>query len=456
MLRKIFIFLTFIFLAVLGYFSYKLFREKEIVINSLIDAVPFDASIIFEVNRPELLLDIISKPPDEAEGFFNIPFIHDPLEKLKVLDSIASKYPDVKSMLLRPHSIIISGHPIGKDHLEMVYYIKLSNEKEFQAFDEVIQNIIQGKGNLSEHKYEDAKICDVTIFNRKSGGYSYTYYRGMLVFSSSPMLIEEVIRQSKSSLSIRMKDGLETILKTSGKSSPFNIYLNFEYFPRLSLSFINSRFKEDLESVSKFAHWVELDCNIQKNAIILNGFSSAEGTNGFLSDIFKDQQPFNLTLPNLLPSGSKSFFSLGISDYEKFRENFSAYQQKTLQTASFNKNLSGFDKSNGTNLANDFKKIFDKEICFSYYPINNDTFTNNIFTIIKTRSNSDAKQFLNSILEKHHKSLATTLEMPRPLISLHTNFYNTSFANIPELLFGKLFSLSNNKYCTISDNYIIF
>lgn len=220
MLRKILIFSTFLFIAILSYFSYKLFREKEIVVNSLIDAVPFDASVIFEINRPELLLDIISKPPVDGESFFNMPFIHNPLEKLRFLDSMLSKYPDVKSMLIRPHAILISGHPVGKDHLEMVYYLKLNNEKEFRSFNEVIENSIQAKGNITEHKYEDAVIFDVSIFNRKSGEYSYAYYRGMMILSSSPMLIEEVIRQSKSNISIRTKDGLETILRTSGKSSP--------------------------------------------------------------------------------------------------------------------------------------------------------------------------------------------------------------------------------------------
>jgi hypothetical protein len=458
MLRKIPIFLTLLLIALLGYFSYKLFREKEISVNSLIDAIPFDATVIFEVNRPELLFNLIHKPPIDAGSFFNIPFVRNPLEKLKLLDSLASKDPKVKSILLRPHSIAISGHPVGKNNLEMVYYLKLNNEKEFGAIDKVIQNSVQAKGNITQHKYEDARIYDVSIFNRKSAGFSYCYYRGMFVLSNSPILVEEVIRQSKSNVSIRTKAGLQTILRTAGKSSPFNIYLNFDYFPTLASNFIHSRFRSDLQAISKFAHWVELDCNVSSDAIILNGFSSAENSNGLLADIFKDQESFKLTLPNLLPSGSKGFFALGISDYEKFHVNYSLYQQKNETNREFDKNLIAYQKAFGIDIISDFKKIFDKEIAFCYNPASGDSLSYNIFTIIKTKSNSDAKEFIATNIEKYTKNLdsmpnSTAKTKPHPL---SVNILNTSFANIPQLLFGKLFSLNKNSYCVVADNYIIF
>lgn len=449
MLRKVLIFFTLLLIAFIGYFSYKLLRDNEVAVNSLIDAIPVDASLIIEINRPELLFDIIYSPPIDAGSFLSIPFIKDPLEKLKTIDSVASQNKLVKSVIRRPHAALISGHQVGKDELEMIFYLKLNSEVEFESIQKIIRQNIQGKGNISYHNYDDARIYDVIISNRRSGGFSFAFYRGMLVISKSSILIEEVIRQSKTGTSILSKAGLGTVMKTAGKSSPFNIYINFDYFPSLALNFIHSRFRKELEAISKFAHWIELDFNIDNNAIVLNGFSSAENTNGFLSDIFKDQEPFNLLLPGLLPSGTKSFFAIGISDYSKFRLNFSEYQKNNLTNPDFEKNLQAFKQSFGTNLDTEFIKAFDNEVCFTFYPGSSENLQPNIFTVIKTKGNSEARQFLNQISTAVEKRKTDSLE-------INLTIYNTSSFNIPKLLFGNIFAMNNNSYCTITENYLIF
>jgi hypothetical protein len=402
-----------------------------------------------EINRPDVLFDIIYSPPIDAETFFNIPFIKDPLDKLKTIDSVASQDKLAKSAIRRPHSAIISGHQVGKDELTMIYYLKLNSEEEFVSIQEIIRQNIQGKGNISHHNYDDARIYDVIIFNRKSGGFSYAFYKGMLVLSKSSILIEEVIRQAKSGSSIQSKAGLETVMKTAGRSFPFNIYINFDYFPSLALNFIHSRFRNELDAISRFAHWIELDFNIDNNAIVLNGFSTAENTNGFLSDIFKDQEPLNLLLPGLLPAGTKSFFAIGISDYPKFRSNFSEYQKNNLKNPDFEKNLRDFKQGIGTDLEAEFLKAFDSELCFSFYPGNSENLQANVFTVIKTKGNREARQFLNQISTVFEKGETDSLE-------INFSIYNTSAFNIPKLLFGNIFAMNKNSFCTIIENYLIF
>lgn len=444
MWRKVLTFFTILLIVFLAYFSYKLLKEKEVAVNALIDAIPFDASLIIEINRPEIVFDIVINPPIDAESFLGIPFIRDPLLKLRIIDSIASQNEKVVKILKRPHSALISGHQIGKDKIELVYYIKLNNEKEYAPIDDIIRENIRAKGNISQHNYEKAKINDVTIFNKKSGGFSYTYYRGMVILSKSSILLEEVIRQTKSQTSIRTKAGLETVMKTAGKSSPFNVYINFDFFPTLALNFIHSRFRPELEAISRFAHWIELDCNIDDNSIILNGFSSAENTNGFLSDIFKDQEPLILSLPGLLPSETESFFALGISDYPKFISNFSDYQRKNLTNPDFERKLIDYRNETGIDLTTEFTKVFDEEVCFSYYPANNETLQANIFTVIKTKGSNEAKQFVNEVATKTEKNVSDS-----------AGIYSTKH-NIPGLLFGNVFGLNKNSFCTYIENYIVF
>lgn len=445
-MRKVIIFFTILLIAFLGYFSYKLLEEKEIAVNSLIDAVPFDATTIVEINRPELLFNIIYNPPIDAESFLSIPYIKNPMEKLKAIDSIASENQKVRSFLRRPHSSVISGHQVGKDELEWIFYLKLNSKDEFPLIDELIRKNVRAKGNISRHTYEDAHINDVSIFNRKSGGFSYTYYQGMIILSKSSILVEEVIRQSRTGISIKKKAGLETVMKTAGKSTPFNLYVNFDYFPEIALNFIHPRFKPELQAVGKFAHWIELDFNIDRNAIVLNGFSTVENTTGFLSDIFREQEPVEPVLPGLLPSGTQSFFSMAITDYAKFRVNFSDYQKKNLPNPDFDQNLMAFKKSEGFDLETEFIKAFDDEICMAYYPVIEEALENNIFTVIKTKGNPEARQFITQV------SPAPVQNTGDP----QSTVYHIPSYNIPRLLFGNIFGLNKNSHCIISDNFIIF
>lgn len=446
MLRKFLIFFTILLIAFLGYFSYKLLREKEITVNSIIDAIPVDASVIIEINRPQVLIDFVKNPIIDAGSFFSIPLIRDLLDGIKDVDSFTSKSKEAGQALMRPHSSIISCHPVGKDEFEYIYYLKLEEDKEFKAFDRLIKQSIQGKGNLSVHNYDDAQIADVTISNSKSAGFSYVYYRGLFVLSKSSILLEEVIRQTKSSVSIRSNPGLETVLRTSGKGSPFNIYINFDHFPTLALNLIHSRFKPDLNAISRFAHWIELDCNINNNAIVLNGFASTENANGFLSDIFEGQEPVNLMLPGLLPAETKSFFALGISNFNKFCTNFANYQAKNDEHPDYEKSLHNYKKETGMDLASEFSKIFDQELCFAFCPGAADTISNNIFTIIRTKGAAEAKEFIASCSANSIDESSTT---PGKKVFVLNK-------NIPKLLFGNIFTLNDNRLCIVTDNYLIF
>ncbi|NJO68388.1 MAG: hypothetical protein HC830_03140, partial [Bacteroidetes bacterium] len=447
--EKTFNFFTILLIAFLSYFSYKLLRENEVVVSSLLDAIPVDASFILEINRPQVLFEIINAPPIDAESFFNIPFIRDPLLRLKTIDSVTSEVKEVRSILRRPRSAMISGHPVRKDQLEYVYYLKLDNAEEYEAIDRLIRKDVQPKGNISGHNYEDARIRDVSIFNRQSEAFSYVYYRGMFIMSHSSILLEEVIRQTKSTVSIRTKAGLETLLKTAGKSSPFNIYINFEYFPTLALNIIHSRFKPELNAMAKFAHWIELDCNVNDNAIVFTGFSASDDTNGFLSDIFKDQEPFHLLLPGLLPASTKSFFALGISDYNKFRLNFTDYQRKYHTNPDFNTNLENYRKQTGTDLAAEFIKAFDNELSFAFSPSPGDTLSNNVFTIIRAKGTDEARTFIELCSD------TVTSQERNTGTEIKSRIYALK-SNIPRLLFGNIFNLNNNLLCVISDNYMIF
>jgi hypothetical protein len=453
MMRKFLTFFTILLIVFLAYFSYKLLKEKEVAVNSLIDAVPFDANLIIEINRPELLMDILYEPPIDAESFLSIPFINEPLESLRAVDSLTSLDKVARAAIRRPHSAIISGHQVGKGKIEFIYYLKLDDDKEIKTFDKIIKKNTQGRGNISQHSYEDARISDVSFSRSKSAGFSYTYYQGILALSKSSMLVEEVVRQLRSNTSIRSKAGLETVLRTAGKSSPFNIYINFDFFPNLASLLIHKKFQPELEAISKFAHWVELDFNVNNNAIILNGFSSTENATGFLSDIFKDQEPLNLILPGLLPSKTKSFFALGISDYEKFKLNFSEYQREQEDNPDFLRNMNNYGRKTGIDLEKEFTAAFDQEVCFVYYPSSGNSLTNNIITVIKTKGNNEAKGFVETITQEN-------TELPDSLKStekeLSGTFYNVADYNIPKLLFGNIFGLNKNSFCTISDNYIIF
>ncbi len=181
-----------------------------------------------------------------------LPLFDEVDQRLRFIDSLNRIYPQINRLLSGQHTILLSGHPTGRDENQYVYYVRVNEENDFKQFDNLIHGL-EGKSlEYFTRKYEGVAIHDISFAVKRSENFSYAWSHGLLILSKSSILLEKVIRQLSAQESLLDKPGLNEIIKTAGKTSVANFYLNFEYFPTVALKLIQVKYRQQLQFIKHF------------------------------------------------------------------------------------------------------------------------------------------------------------------------------------------------------------
>lgn len=451
---SLFIAAFFIFLI----FVYFYFKKQDTKIYSTINAVPNNSSLIIESNDFEGLINEINKENIIINETVKIPAIKKIKNFTLFLDSLFDNNDEVLK-LIKEKQIIISSHILGTNSVEFLYLLGLKNSFEGKNAIKITKEILQNKGVVSVRDYNDTKVFKVSLHKNKTDKDVYFSYKGgIFIMSVSPILVENSLRQIDTKYSLANSPDFKRIAKTAGKNVKANIYINYKTFPKLVSLFLNNKYKNQISSFTNFANWSELDANFKKKSILLNGFSySNDSLNNYLN-IFLRQKSQTIETTSIFPENTSCFINLGISDINLFFDDYKKYLDKNQDLSSYNKQLSQINKEYNIDLQNVFSSFFDNEIAVVY--TDNVDLNNNVFVVVKTKSKSQAKDEMFKILTRYSK------KKNQQLSRLTFNYkideeksykiYETPVKNLPEKLFGNIFSSSQAGYFTFIDNFLIF
>jgi hypothetical protein len=434
-------------------------KETEPIVDSIFRAVPLDAALIVDIkNFEEFQSNLISDNQlwNELSG---LPIINKFNNQLRIIDSVRRSNQILKTLLQQNHSVLITGHPSGKDDIQLIYYLKIANEKDFRQIDKLIKSFENSSIEYSSHNYEHTTIRDIVFAEKKNENFSYAWSHGILILSHSSIMVEDAIRQLLASESILQQKGMSEIVKTAGKNALANFYLNFQYFPRLGLKMIHPKFSEELNFIKNFGNWLELDLNLKSDMLILNGFSFTDESSPGFEFLFKKQKPQKLEIFNTIPAQVSTFAAFGISSLDLYLKNYQLFLESHSKDRSFKSSLQTLKNDYSIDLIKSFSDIFDKEAGIAFIEGREDTLANKAFSIIRTKNKEDAEDMLNSFISEYllknnsHENLV--LETAGDNNS-KLKIWQLPFGNIPALLFGQMFSANKNAYCTLVNNYIIF
>ena len=434
-------------------------RENETVADSLYKAVPLDAAVMIEVkNYDEFHQNLIVGNP-LWEEISNLPLFNKLKVQVDLLDSLRKSAEPLNLLLSQKQSVLISGHPTGKDDIQLIFYFRLTSDKDFRQLNKLI---LESKGSRFEHAtrtYEQAEIHDISFPEHKYNSFSYTHCNGIVMVCQSAILLEDAIRQLGSTESILNNHELTETMKTAGKNSMLNIYVNFDQFPRIGLKLIHPKYRKSVDFVKKFGKWIELDLNPKPGTLIFNGFSFTNSTNPGIESLFKNQKPLKLDIFSKIPTGTNSFAAIGISDIDQYLEDYSLFQEAQGNLQEYKGKLGALKTDFNIDLIGSLHSTFEQEIGTVFLGENEDSIVNQSFTVMRTKGGDEAHKMLYDFITEYANKSGI------PLASLATEYkkndqtrkiYSLPFGNIPELVFGRMFSTGDNKVCTVIDNYIIF
>ncbi|MCK4662390.1 MAG: hypothetical protein KAT68_05970 [Bacteroidales bacterium] len=444
------------FLIIIAFFGtlvygYYFIKKINTPVQTAINAVPVNSAIIIEINNLRNIFDEINENNQIWNELKHLPKIFEIDNNLTYFDSIISNNEKAHD-ILKNKQVIISGHLLGKQKIEYLYLISLKNIYEETLFKKLISGLIPKNANLSKRQYNKVSIYKAEIQKGKNRiEFYYAFSKGVFITAYSSILIEEAIRQLDIKNSLMLKENFINVSKTAGKNVFGNIYINFKSFQKFISIILNDNYKNYISSYTNFADWMELDVNLKKDAVLLNGFSSFN-EHDYLN-VFIQQEPQKIDFYKLLPLNTSTFIALGINNYLAYCENYNQFLKKSNKLKYHKSEKQKIKQKFNIDIQEWFNLFFENEVALVYTNDINQELGQNSYVIINTKSKSLAKKGLLKLVKTNNKQQVYNYKIDEETIFLINKF---PVNNLPEILFGNLFSNFESDYYTFIDNYIVF
>lgn len=433
-----------------GIYWFTYTKEVRTPVSSGINAIPVNAAIIFESKQAKNTWKKLSQTNIMWEELLGTQTFATLNLQTKYIDSILQMNPEV-AKLLDDHSLFISAHPAGASSFDFLFVYSLPNLTYQSELEEFLLKLNNGR-ELIYQNYDDAEIGKINAVGKDS--LSFSFVNGILMLSTKQMLVEDGIRQLRSSLSLSKDKNFSKVLTTAGKKVDANIYINYKTFPSVLSHFIFPTYKNDLDAISDFANCSGWDVTVKPNALMLNGFTYANDSvpSNYLN-VFNKQKPQSIELTKILPSKTALMIFYGISNVKAFHQDHKNYLSAKLLLQSHDLALQNINKKYKINIEQKMSDWVDNEIALVVTEPASEDFTFNTFGVFHSNNINDAIKTLDELSDSvnnvNEEKYDTTIFRDHTINKLNINEL------IPKL-FGKQFSHLKNCFYTSVDDYIIF
>jgi hypothetical protein len=438
-----------IFLAA-GYWYF--YKKTETPEANLYQAIPVDAALIVEIRN----YDAFCLNLQPAVRKIKIPLLDSLSKQLLRVELWRKACPEIQGLFSQKNSVLASFHLLGEGEMDVLYYFRCQNDQNIRKIAGFINETQTQVYELQSRKYENTSIY--TVVHRTSQQVlSFACINGVVVAGRSCMLIEKAIRQLGCAESVLQVKGLGEIVKTAGKNSLANIYINFDQLPAIAKKMVVPAYSDKLWFMRNFGSWMELDLFAKPDIFVLNGFTFPNPVKPGMDVLFRNQKPIHLEITAKIPEAVNTFMVLGISDLNKYFEDYNQFGAEDRRGRVF---LDSLIRNYDIDLEQVFQNIFEDEACVAFANFNGDTLANRAFTLIRINNRDEAVKNLDALVAAYaaKKDLKAAEFISEQALKngSKVRIWALPFANIPELVFGRLFSAGANCYCALLDNYLLF
>lgn len=439
---------------------YFLTIHKSSVPAEPLKAIPVNASLIVKVNDFMALFEKTSVNNSIWNELRIIPNFNQIDSQLRFLDSLFRNVPDVSQILQHPPSFI-SAHFTGKDKISLMHVFQLPPRLHQKKIIELINNLVVNSGTVKVREYEGVDIHEVALLDRtKVNNFSFAVFQDILMISFSTVLLEDAIRQITTGETITSLSGFSEMYATAGKNVDANVFINFQQFPRSLSVLVKPDYKSEVRSFKNFAGWAELDVNLMSDLLLMNGFVTPSDSVSSIASLFINQAPQRITVDEILPGSVASFLTVSVSNAERYLSDYKSFLQDQGLLTGYNNTLQSLNNAYGTDFPNDFLEIMDNEITLGFDSGNPEGTPAGIFFLMRVKSNAQAEDKLKSILAK------MAVAESNPASSYTSNYrldaeltykiHHLPVRKLTAKIFGNLFSVLDEHYFVVLDNYLVF
>ena len=455
MLKKIITGILIVLIPASVFLTYDYFKKSQLPEFDVYKTIPLDAVFIFEINDFIQKADKLSGDNKIWDELKNFPSVQ-PIEKdINYLVQFSKKNEFIQNLLYN-NKLIISAHKSGKSDLGFLYLIKLQNFRDPKFIIQLISGLLPQNKKLTERNYNNSKIYEF-IANDKS--FKFSFQKGILLVSSSDIILESAIRQSEVKENLLTDNGFINVQKTAGKNVDANLFINLNLFNQVVSTIFNDKNSSIISGFSNLGNWAELDINIKNDALLLNGFTfSNDSLNNYLN-VFLGQEPVEHKINQILPTNTSVFLFFGINNTGNYLKNYKQYLEKKGKINQYHLEVDRYKNKYGIDIENILTQLLNEEIGIVITDAHTQQKNDNVYIIMRTHSKSIAENEIKQIVEKIAESenirkseLVTGLRIDKETTF---NVYNLPLRNLYRTFFGTVIPDFDNQYLTFIDNFII-
>lgn len=425
-----------------------------------LDAVPLDAIAVLKSTSLQNLIEPFLEDNQVYNQLQKLPQLHQFNNIIHTIDSLSQSQKQLKSIYANS-LITLSAHKLGKDKINLIYFIGLDENLSRSDVISMLNNILKDKVTIKERNYEGFTISDVRIKNNKSTmAWTYSLLKDLIVFSPSSILLENALRQIKQEEKIYNSNDFKEVQETIGKNVHGNVFINYKLLPE-ALGIYFRRKNNPVTSVLKdFATWGGMDLHIKPEALMLSGFTHLQDSLNTYINLFSKQEPQKLELYNILPSNSNTFFVAGVDNFPEFNLKYNDHLNFLGKYPTRRAYMEKIQKEYNFSFYDDYVKFVDNEFGFAFSEISSvENSTDFPFVVIKTKSGERIKQSLEKLINAASSANSRTKNSYKETIRLdektRITIYEIPLENFSNLLLGHFFDFPENRYATVIDNYIV-
>lgn len=446
--------------------------------NLPLNAVPPDAVMIVEVKQAGELWEELSTKSGVWQELLNFNLFAEADRQILFLDSVFAAN-DCTSGILKDHSVYISFHILESGDAGIIYLTALPEKCSNAEAESMVKDAAGENITISEKEFFGENMSEVHLTDPDRSFY-YVISNGVFIISFESALVADALMQQRSDKPLSQNMSFSKVQSTAGKKVQANLYINFNKLPDFIEILANEKTSSLISELTGFAGWSALDVSIKNDALLFNGFATADTAGGYLN-LFDGQSPQEIEITSAIPASAAAFLAYGFSNFETWYASYKTYLERKGRLEQYNAKLAELNRKYDTDVEKEITTWLGNEMAVVITEPSDTGFSENMFLVIKADNIENASTLLkkNSLSvekkivtpkktsktkkSKNKKSKAKTVDVTEEsaitekLTEIKDNtIYEYKVTGVFPALFGGAFKGINGKYYVIEDNYVIF
>lgn len=364
--------------------------------RAAIDAVPDDAFIIFQAKDIQSSWLQFSKSTlcNDLKSNIEVNKLYTHIEETFKTINQNNNFKDI----LSDNNTVISLHNVANS-LGLMFTVETGEEIELKNVTDYITKQLKAKS--TQRSFEKTTLFDITS-TTGNPIFTVAYLDQLLLISKDASLVEEGLRKIKYHIPNQTK-GIDQAHLIAEANVDANIFINYQKLPQFANIFTKPEFYNIFSNIKNFANWSVINLDLNEEEFKFSGVTYTDDSLFQFIDLFKNQNPKQLSLQKFMPKNTAMAFQMGFSDYLKFNSELQEYLQVKNKTNYYEKYSDSIESRYNIDITQNIISYIDGEASLVLTEPTSSNYSSNLSAFIRFKNPSAMADALKNIVQAMNK-----------------------------------------------------